>query len=116
MLEPRGNVDGSAHGVVLLRDVGQQCPDDDLSGVDADANRRRVLDFPNVLDHGQRRTAGPDRMILLRNRRTEQRHDAVALQLVDRPFKAGHRFAHRRCYDAELTIGLFRIEIVDEGG
>jgi hypothetical protein len=33
-------------------------------------------------------------MVLMRDRRPEQRHDAVAQHLVDRPFVAMHRCHH----------------------
>ena len=94
----------------------EQRSNDDLAGVDANANGRRVFDLSDVLDHGKRRATCPDRVILLRDRRAEQRHDAVALQLVHRSFKPGDGFAHRRRDDPEPMVGFLRVEMIDEGG
>ena len=40
--------------------------------------------------HSERRITGPDSVILMRYRRAEQRHDAVAQYLVDGAFVAVH--------------------------
>ena len=44
--------------------------------------------------HAQCRVASADRVVLMRQRRTEQRHDAVAHHLVDRSLVVMHRFHH----------------------
>ena len=44
----------------------------------------------------QRRVAGALRVVLVRDRRAEQRHDAVAGELVDGPFEALHAVGEDR--------------------
>ena len=44
--------------------------------------------------HGQRRIAGPHRMVLMGNRRPEQGHDAIAHDLIHGALVAVHRRHH----------------------
>jgi hypothetical protein len=55
-------------------------------------------------------------VVLLEDGRTEQRHDAVALQLGHGPFEAGDRFAHLGHDGAQPMGGVLGIEMVDQRG
>ena len=77
-------------------------PGDDLAGVQPDAHRQ--LDVLLTQRQGvlvrarhqpQRGVAGPAGVVLLRDRRAEQRHDAVAGELVDGAAEGLHRLAAR---------------------
>jgi hypothetical protein len=72
----------------------------------------RVL--ANEILHAQRRIAGADRMILVRQRRSEERHDAVAHYLVDRAFVAMHRVHHVREHRVDDDFRLFRVALGEQ--
>ena len=61
--------------------------------------------------HGQRRIAGPHRMVLMRQGRPKQRHDAIAHDLVDRAFVAVHGGHHAFQHGIEELPRLFRIAV-----
>ena len=62
----------------------------------------------------ERRITGALRMILMRNRRAEQRHDAIAGVLVDRAFEAVHTLAQDREEAIEDAMPLFRVELLGQ--
>jgi hypothetical protein len=74
-----------------------------LLGVAAD----RVL-------HAQRGVAGAHRVILMRERGAEQRHDAVAHDLIDRALVVVHGFHHAFEDGIEDLARLFRIAIGEQ--
>jgi hypothetical protein len=53
-------------------------------------------------------------MILMRDRRPEQRHDAVAHDLVDGPLVAMDRFHHVLKHGVENLARFFRITIGEQ--
>ena len=91
---------GEPHGVALRRVVHAEIvadpADDHFAGVDAHA--RREAEAVGSFDLGhvtgehvaqvQRRVARALRVVFVRDRRPEKRHDAVAGELVDEAFKA----------------------------
>jgi hypothetical protein len=108
-------------GVVHVQ-IGADRPHDHAARVqtDADADREAVLPAdplgvsPHRLLHAQRRIAGPDRVILVRHRRAEERHDPIAHHLVDRPLVTvdglNHAFEHR----VEELPGLFGVAVGEQ--
>jgi hypothetical protein len=68
----------------------------------------------DCLLHSQRRITRAHRMILMRDRRPEQRHDAVAHDLVDGPLVAMDRFHHVLKHGVENLARFFRITIGEQ--
>ncbi len=62
----------------------------------------------------ERRVARALRVILVRDRRAEQRHDAVAGVLVDRAFEAVHAVGEDREEALEDAVPRFRIELLGQ--
>ncbi len=88
------DVDHVAHGGVF-GGTGH-VPDDDLAGVDTDAQLQRTVEVGLLGDetgervvHLQRRPDGPIGIILVGDRRAEQREDAVTEDFVDTAAEAG---------------------------
>jgi hypothetical protein len=89
-----------ARGVPESRVVHPQIvadlPDHDLARVESHPHReadplretKLVRVTPQILLQRQRRVAGPRRVILVRDRRPEQRHDPIARVLIDCPLEA----------------------------
>ena len=67
----------------------------------------------NILLHVQRRVGGAHRIVLVRKRRTEQGHDAVALHPVDGTLVAMDGIDHRIERRTQPQLGFFRVEILD---
>ena len=63
--------------------------------------------------HLQRGVGGANRIVLVRKRRAEQGHDAVALHPVDRTLVAMDGIDHRIQRRAQPQVGVFRVEILD---
>ena len=57
------------------------------------------------------RVTGPPRMILVRDRRSEQRHDAVARVLIDRAFEAVNSVRKDREETIHNLVPLFRVDL-----
>jgi hypothetical protein len=53
-------------------------------------------------------------MIFQRNRRTEQRHDTVAHDLINRALVAMHRFDHPLEYRVEQLAGLLGVAFCEQ--
>ena len=69
--------------------------DDDLAGMNADADLQiRIADAFDAFLHGESSETTADGVILVRLRGAEQRHDAVALRLVDDAVVADHGLVH----------------------
>jgi hypothetical protein len=64
--------------------------------------------------HRQRCVAGAQRMVLMRHGRTEQRHDAVAQNLIDGPFIFVNRIHHDMQSRIDNVLGLFWIQRFDQ--
>ena len=62
----------------------------------------------------QRRVAGALRVILVRDRRAEERHDAVAGVLVRRALEAVHAVGEDREEAIDDAVPLFRVELLGE--
>ena len=96
LLHAGGEVRGLSHRGVLDVEVAADGAHDDLAGVDADPDLHvEALPPPDVFGvlrdgalHPQRRVAGAYRVILVGDRRAEQRHDPVAHHLVDGALEA----------------------------
>ena len=94
LLHPRRQVGRLPHGRVVHAQIAPDRADDDLAGVEAHADvyghAGRPVDLVGVLLHAllhpERGVPRPDRVILVRHRRPEQRHDPVTHDLVDGAF------------------------------
>ena len=64
--------------------------------------------------HPQRRVAGAHRMVLVGEWRPEQRHDAVAHDLVHRPFVAVHRLHHVLQDGVQELAGFLRVAVGEQ--
>ena len=64
--------------------------------------------------HRQGGIAGPNRMILMRQRGAEQRHDAVAQDLIDRAFVAVHRRHHPLEHRVEELLRFLGVAIGEQ--
>ena len=88
----------------------------------ADAQRRPVL-APHVFSiglhgglHGQRRIAGAQGVVLMRNRGAKQGHNAVAQHLVHRAFEAVHGVHHDVDSGINELLGGLGVEVFDQFG
>ena len=77
------------------------------------AARLGGVDLHRPLDR-QRRVAGAHGMVLMRDRRAEQRHDAVAHDLVDRALVAMHGIHHDADRAVEDAARFFRVGAFDD--
>jgi hypothetical protein len=98
LLEPCREVRGVTHRGVVHTQVIANLADDDQARIDANTHLEaestlclehlgHVTDSPLNAQSGMHRPAGT---ILVRDRRTEQGHDAITRVLVDRPLEAVH--------------------------
>ena len=76
-----------------------------LSPLDLDG----ILFAPGL--HGQGRIAGPHRMVLMGNRRPEQRHNAITHDLIHRPLVAVYGLHHALEHWVEELAGLFGVTV-----
>ena len=113
---------GGADGVVVHGEIVVDGADHHLAGIDAGAHLHldpvhppRLLGLrPDRPLHGQRRVGRPHRVVLLRQGRAEQRHDAVAQHLVDGPLVTVHRLHHRANRPIQDVARGFRVAALDE--
>jgi len=115
-----------AHRVALRRVVHAQIvadlAHDDLSGIEAHANRKiQSARQPQLIGVGpervaqvQRGVAGALRVVLVGDGRAEQRHDAVAGVLVHRAFEAVHAVGEDLEEAIENLMPLFRIDLLGQ--
>ena len=102
LLQTPGEVSRLADGGVVHREVVANVTDDYLARIQPDPDLRdnpvRALELvskrTNGLLHPECGVARTDRVILVRDRRPEQRHDAVAHNLVHRALEAMHGVDH----------------------
>src|SRR5262245_38295475 len=98
LLHPRGDMSGLAHRGVVHTEVVPDGAHHDLSRVEPNADlyddAMTAEDFVGMTSqafvHAERRIAGPDSVILVSEWRSEQRHDPVAHDLVNRSFVPVH--------------------------
>jgi hypothetical protein len=122
LLHPRRQVRGPPHGRVVHVDITANGSHDDLARVepDLDLDVRAVLVaclpsiLPHQLLHLERRQAGPDGMVLVGQRRPEQRHDPVAHHLVHRALVAPDGFHHALEDRVEELAGVFGIAVGEQ--
>jgi hypothetical protein len=111
-----------AHGRVIHVQIIADRPHHDCAGVETDAHlhgdamgaARFVGIGPDRGLHGEGRIAGPEGMVLMRNRGAEQRHNAIPHDLVDRPLVAVHGRHHAFQDGIEELPGLLRITVSQE--
>src|SRR5207244_889018 len=116
--EMRGLTD---RGVVHVQ-IAVYGADDDLARVEPDADLHidalapaQLVGIPaDRLLHAQRRVARAHRVILVGDRRAEERHDPVAHDLVDRALVAVDRLHHPLEDGVEDPARLFRIAVGEE--
>jgi len=115
-------VRGLADGGVVHVQVAADGPDDHFAGVQADADgdrhSRGAADVLGValdrLLHPERGVARAHRVVLVRDRSTEQGHDAVAHDLVDRSLVAMDGLHHPFEHGVEELARLFGIAIGEQ--
>jgi hypothetical protein len=91
--------------------------DDDLAGIHADPDRDRHAVGPlhffriagDALLHPQRSITGPHRVILMGDRRAEQRHDAVAEHAVDGALIAMDGIDHQLDHGVEKLLRILHV-------
>ena len=105
-------------------DVARQQSSHDLAGVDADAqlHLRAVAALQVVVElrdgrlHGEGRADGALGIVLVRDRRPEDRHDGVADVLVDRPAIALDLARQRGEERGQDSTQVFGVELFPERG
>ena len=114
------------HGVALRRVVHAQVVADaahhDFARIDADACREAdAVLTPHLYGIARQRVAQGERgvacalcMVLMRDRRPEQRHDAVAGVLVHRAFEAMHALGEDREEALEDAVPFLGVELFGE--
>ncbi len=119
---PLRQADGVALRGVVHVEIVADLADHHLARVEADARREADTMFAlhlggvarNRIAQVQRRVAGAARVILVRDRRAEQRHDAVAGELVDEALEALDPVGE----DLEKAVHdlrpLFRVELLGQ--
>ncbi|MGY4253150.1 hypothetical protein ACVI1L_000218 [Bradyrhizobium sp. USDA 4516] len=116
VLQSTGEVHVRARGIIGLIDAVLDGLEDDLTGVDADADLHiDVMQALDVILHRQRRETAPNGVILMRLRGAEHRHDAVALGLVDDAAVAVNRLVHQVEHRLQAPHAQFGIsEAIDD--
>jgi hypothetical protein len=82
--------------------------------LDAVRGARPIRLHPHRALDGERRVAGADRVVLMRDRRAEQRHDAVAQDAVDGALVAVDAVHHRAERRIQDSPGILRIGVLDQ--
>jgi hypothetical protein len=108
-----------AYRRVVHSEITADRADDDLPRVEADPDLQlHPVRAPRVvrvalerLLHPERRVTGAHGMVLVRQRRTEECHDPIAHDLVNRPLVAVHRLHHVFEHGVEELSRLLRIAI-----
>ena len=119
LLDPRGQVCGLAHRRVVHAQITSDGPYDDLARVQAHPNLDEaavgwpdtVRVPPHRLLHPQRGVARSDSVLFQGKRRTEERHDPVAHDLVDGALVAVYGFHHQLEHRIEQRARLFRVAV-----
>ncbi|MCY1283203.1 hypothetical protein D9M70_320760 [compost metagenome] len=121
----RGNVDGVADRIVIgMQVILADRSHYHLAGMDADADLQRdALLQPDPVAVAMHRALHPQRgvqraqgMVLVRDRRAEQRQDAVAEELGDIAFVVVDRL-HHQCHDrVDQAARVFRVHVLRQRG
>ncbi len=122
LLHAGGHVGGLADGGVVHVQIAADGAHDDLAGVQADADldgdALRAADLLGValdrLLHPQRGIAGADRVVLVGERRAEERHDPVAHDLVDGALVAVDGLHHALEHGVEELARLLGIAVGEQ--
>ena len=110
------------NGGVVHAQVRADRADHDLAGVETDPDRKldpvAAAYLLGVATHAglqvERGVAGPDPVILVGDRRSEQRHDPVPHHLVHRALVAVHRLHHAFDHGIEQLPRLLRIAVREQ--
>ena len=106
---------GRTDGIVVDRKIVMDRANEHIAGVQANSNGNiGSADRANIVLYVQGRVGGAHRVVLVRDRRTEQGHDAVALHSVDGTFVAADRIDHRIERRTQPQLRFFRVEILDQ--
>ena len=114
----RGVTEGGIVDVEVIEDGAHH----HFAGVEADTDPQRahwqrakhVGAAPHLFLHRQSGVAGAHGVVLMGQRRAEQRHDAITQNLIDDPAVAPHRIHHNAQDRIEMFAHLLRIELLDE--
>jgi hypothetical protein len=117
LFHPGGEVRGLADRAVLHGEVVVDASEDDLARIQPDPDLRILVARPSPplllgadsLHHLQGGVPGPQRVVLVGERCTEQRHDAVTHDLVHGAFVGVNRFHHPLDDRVEDLAGLLGI-------
>jgi hypothetical protein len=121
LLHARGQVHGLAHRGVGEREIAADGACHHLARVEAHPDLERqaeralqlVAEGEHARLHAQRRVAGAHRVVLVGERRPEERHDAVAHHLVDGALVAVHRLHHQLAHPVDDRPELLGIAVRD---
>ena len=119
LFHPGREVSRLAHGRVVHAEIAADRADDDLARVEADPDLHlHPVRAPRVvrvalqrLLHPQRGVARPHGVILVGERRAEERHDPVAHHLVDGALVAVDRLHHPLEHGVEELARLLRVAV-----
>ena len=122
LLHSCGQMSRLSHDGVVHMEITTDGAHDDLPGVqpDADLDHGRVRAahlfriLLHALLHPERRIAGPHRVILVRHRRAEERHDPVAHHLVDRSLVAVDGLHHPLEHGIENLTRLLWVAVGEQ--
>jgi hypothetical protein len=115
--QPRGEVRRVADGRVVHPQVVTDLPDNHQAGVqslphlevDATLGLQALMQPGQPVTDAERGMHGPDRMILVANRRTEERHEAISEELVYRalvPMDLGKHHIEGAVHQAVDVLGI----------
>jgi hypothetical protein len=122
LLHARGQVRGLAHGGVVHAEIAADRAHHDLSGVDADADlhlhalraAKLIRVAPHDVLHPERGIARAHGVIFMGERRAEERHDAVAHDLVHGALVVMDGVHHQREDGIENLARLFGITVGEQ--
>jgi hypothetical protein len=122
LLDARREADGTSLGGVIHAQIVADLSDHDLAGVEphahGEAQAAGAAELARVarelLGQGQRGMAGALRMVLVGDRRAEQRHDAVAGELVDRALEAMDAVRQDREEPIHDAVPFFGVDALGE--
>ena len=110
---------GLAHGGVVHPEIATDGSHYDIPGVDPNADlylhalrpAKLIRVAPHGVLHAKRGVARTDGVILVSERRVEERHDAVAHHLVDRTLEMMDRLHHQLDNRVEKLAGILGISV-----
>src|SRR5262249_41220789 len=102
LLHPGRQMGGLAYGRIVHAEIAADGADHNLPRVDPDADlhlhallpAKLMRVAPHHLLHPEGGIAGPNRVVLVAERRAEERHDAVAHHLIHRALEAVYGVHH----------------------